>query len=93
MDKTFCKLAIFVSLCAEALAKISHDSIEMNHRTPRWAIMTPEYSAIGGNPIFWWSTWVKFFFGLYLAVMYAQFTHQSKQVSIYCYQLLITYSC
>ena len=83
MAKSFCKLAFFISVCSDTFAKISHDSNEIKDRQPRWAILNPEFSEVGSNPMFWWSTWIKFFFGLYLAVMYAQFLHRSKQVGTY----------
>ena len=83
MLKIFFKFSLILTIFTGVLAKISDDSIEVKHRVPRWVIMTPEYSALGGNPMFWWSTWIKFFLGLYLAAAYAQFSHHSKQVRIY----------
>ena len=75
MLKIFFKFSLILTIFTGVLAKSSDDSSEVKHRAPRWVILTPEYSTLGGNPIFWWSTWVKFFLALYLAVSYAHFLH------------------
>ena len=83
MMKTFFRFSLILTIYTGVLAKNSDDSSEIKHRVPRWVVLTPEYSNIGGNPMFWWSTWIKFFIALYLAVAYAQFSHHSKQVRVY----------
>ena len=83
MLNIFFKFSLILTIYTGVLAKVSDDSSEVKHRKPRWVILTPEYSVLGGNPMFWWSTWIKFFLGLYLAVAYAHFSHHSKQVKIY----------